>query len=336
MTLDSYQAAIAKASDKDYEGAIALFNQTLQDQPDLAEAYYQRGLAHFKLGDFQAAISDYTSTLHIESDKAKVYFARGLAHLSAHQLDRAISDAKQAILLKPDYAAAYNLIGTVRQQQGADRKAITSYKKAVEFYLDQRDITNCRRCLAQIRELQVQPAQPAPPIRPLIDPHEFLRQAVQKAKQKNYQGAIEDLNWAIEIDPLDAWAYASRGQVKANFGNLCGAIEDCQQAVVLFTQRADQEMAQQMGQTVQTLQTALQKNVKRTWAYQVMSAERMPYPDVEVGMPSRVVQKKLLRLVGDDRKIAAGLVKRLKLKHPGKPEDWYWEKAIYDLERDRS
>jgi hypothetical protein len=47
------------------------------------------------------------------------------------------------------------------------------------------------------------------------------------------------------------------------------------------------------------------------------------------------VQQKLLRLVGDDRRIAAGLVERLRLRHPGMPEDWYWEKAIYDLERDR-
>ena len=342
MTSDAYQAAIAKASEKDYEGAIALFNQILQDQPELAGAHYQRGLAHFKLGDFQAAIADYTSTLHLESDDAKVYFARGLAHFSAHQPDRAISDAKQAILLKSDYAAAYNLIGKVRQQQGTNRKAIASYKKAVEFYLDQRDIANCRRCLAQIRELQMQaqpssePVQPAPSIRPLINPHEFLKQAVQKAKQKNYRGAIEDLNWALEIDPLDAWAYASRGQVKANFGNLHGAIEDCQQASALFSQQANPDMAEKMQQTVQTLQTALQTAAKRTWAYEVMSVERLPRPEIEVGTPSRAVQKKLLRLVGDDRKIAAGLVKRLKLKHPGKPEDWYWEKAIYDLERDRS
>ncbi|ESA39134.1 tetratricopeptide tpr-1 repeat-containing protein [Leptolyngbya sp. Heron Island J] len=338
MTSESYQTAIAKASEKDYKGAISLFNQILQDQPDLAEAYYQRGLAYFKLGDFQAAIADYTNALRLESNEAKVHFARGLAHLSANQVERAIADAKQAILLKPDYAAAYNLIGTVRQRQGAARKAIASYKKAVEFYLDQRDITNCRRCLGHIRELQVQP-QPAPePVQsaPLIDPHKFLRQAVQKAKQKNYRGAMEDLDWALEIDPLDVWAYVSRGEVKANFGDLQGAIEDSQQAVVLFTQQANQEMAEQMRQTVQTFKTALQKAAKRTWAYQVMSVERMTRPDFGVGTPSRAVQKKLLRLVGDDRKIAAGLVKRLKLKHPGRPEDWYWEKAIYDLERDRS
>ena len=187
MNLTFYQQGIAKAGEKDYEGAIALFNQALQDQPDLAEAYYQRGLAHFKLGDFQPAIADYTKALQPDSDDAKVHFARGLAHLSANQLDNAIADAKHAILLKPDYAAAYNLIGTVRQRQGAAQKAISSYKKAVELYLDQRDIANCRRCLAHIRELQDQPhptpepTQPVTPLRPLIDPNEFLKQAVQKS-----------------------------------------------------------------------------------------------------------------------------------------------------------
>ena len=146
---------------------------------------------------------------------------------------------------------------------------------------------------------------------------------------------MEDLDWALEIDPLDAWAYASRSQVRANFGDLQGAIEDSQQAAVLFGQQANQEMAEEMRQAAQTLQTALQQAAKRTYSYQVMSVTRMTRPDIEVGTPSRAIQRKLLRLVGDDRKIAVGLVRRLKLKNPGMPEDWYWEKAIYDLERDR-
>ena len=336
-----YQQGIAKASEKDYRGAISAFNQALQNQPDLAEAYYQRGLAHFNAGDFQAAISDYTEALQIDVGDAKGYFARGLAYLSATNLEAAIADAKHAILLKPDYAAAYNLIGTVRQRQSAPLKAIASYKKAVELYLDQRDIANCRRCLRHIRELQAasQPSlesvQSAPPLPPLIDPNEFLQQAVQKAKNRNYRGAMEDLDWALQIDPQDAWAYASRGQVRTELGDFQGAIEDAQQAAVLFANQANQEMVEQMRQAVQALQTSLHQAAKRVSAYQFAPSTRVTRQDIEVGKPSPQVQRKLLRLVGDDRKIAVGLVKRLKLKNPGMPEDWYWEKAIYDLDRDR-
>ena len=45
--------------------------------------------------------------------------------------------------------------------------------------------------------------------------------------------------------------------------------------------------------------------------------------------------RKLLRLVGGDRKYAARILNQLSQKYPGKSHKWYLEKAIYDLERDR-
>ncbi|MEL6382983.1 MAG: tetratricopeptide repeat protein [Cyanobacteria bacterium J06626_18] len=342
-----YQQGIARAKAGNYSAAIAAFTRALQHQFDFADAYYQRGLVHFKRCDFTAAIADYTKALQHGGDDAGRYFARGLAYLSAQQPDAAIADAKQAILLDPASASAYKLIGRARQRQGDDQKAIASYKKAVELYLDQRDIESCRRCLGHIRKLQAQD-QPTPQPSsssstasesaagaqtPLTDPDEFLKRAMQKAQRKDYRGAMEDLDWAIQIDPQDAEAYASRSQVRADFGDFHGAIADLQQVAVLSANQSNPEKAQQLQETIQTLQAKAKQAAARTQYYGAGS--QTTYPDVEVGRPSPAVQRKLLRLVGDDRKIAVGLVKRLKLKHPGKPDDWYWEKAIYDLGRDR-
>jgi len=49
---------------------------------------------------------------------------------------------------------------------------------------------------------------------------------------------------------------------------------------------------------------------------------------------SRELENKLVRLV-QDRGIALRLVDKLQRTFPGKPESWYWEKAINDLDRDR-
>lgn len=46
------------------------------------------------------------------------------------------------------------------------------------------------------------------------------------------------------------------------------------------------------------------------------------------------LQNKLLMIVGD-KKVAERLIKQLRSKYPDETEAWYWEKAIYDLERDR-
>jgi uncharacterized protein YlxW (UPF0749 family) len=48
----------------------------------------------------------------------------------------------------------------------------------------------------------------------------------------------------------------------------------------------------------------------------------------------RQLEGKLNRLAGN-RSIAQRLLKQLKIKYPGKSAQWYYEKAIYDLERDR-
>ncbi|HEY9779246.1 MAG TPA: hypothetical protein V6D09_03785 [Leptolyngbyaceae cyanobacterium] len=47
------------------------------------------------------------------------------------------------------------------------------------------------------------------------------------------------------------------------------------------------------------------------------------------------LRKKLMRLLHDDRETANRLLSQAKLKHPNKSVDWYADKVIYDLERDR-
>jgi hypothetical protein len=49
----------------------------------------------------------------------------------------------------------------------------------------------------------------------------------------------------------------------------------------------------------------------------------------------RKTRKQLTAMVGGDQRTVERLLKNLRLKHPGESETWYWEKAIFDLERDR-
>jgi hypothetical protein len=47
------------------------------------------------------------------------------------------------------------------------------------------------------------------------------------------------------------------------------------------------------------------------------------------------LERKLLKLLGGNQNTAHRLIQQSKLRHPEKSADWHWEKAIYDLERDR-
>lgn len=342
MYQELYQQGMAKAAAGEWSAAIDLLSQVLQLQPDFGEAYYQRGRLYFKLSQFSAAIDDYSRALMENASDANLYYARSLAYLSAGSLESAIADAKDAIRLRSNWAAAYHLLGTVRQRQNITDKAIASYKKAAELYLDQQDVANCRRCLEQIRQLQ--PAQTSPlqtnqsNLPAPISAEEFLQQAVGKATFRSYSSAIEDLDWAIQIDPQDAQAYVCRAQVRAKFDDRWGAIADYRQAAKLYLDRADKAMAQQMLDKIEQLKASQVRTLQssqRSQGSQRQTSSRSFRQRPTTGRVSPAIQRKMLRLVGDDRKIAAGLVDRLRERHPGMPEDWYWEKAIYDLERDR-
>jgi len=50
---------------------------------------------------------------------------------------------------------------------------------------------------------------------------------------------------------------------------------------------------------------------------------------------SRNTRQRLLRLTGGNRAVADRLVGRVRSQHPERSEQWWWEKAIYDIERDR-
>ncbi|MDX2217023.1 MAG: tetratricopeptide repeat protein [Oculatellaceae cyanobacterium bins.114] len=338
MQQELYQHGLSKALAQDFQEAIAAFDQVLSESPEWAEVYYQRGLAHFKLGHVEQAIADYTQALELGLQSHAIHYARGLAYWITNNLEGAIVDTKQAILLKPGQAASYDLLGQLRQRQGDSLKAIASYRRAAELYLDNRDVSNCRRCLDKIQQLQ--PPSPAPSttssgvVQPLLTVEDFLQQAMSKAAQSNYRSAMEDLDWVMQIDPQDPQVYICRGQVHTQMGNLEAAIADYQQAARLFLDKADKAMAQQLLEQIGQLKIRLKKQLSQRQSVPPSSA-RSSRQIVPTGRPSRAIQQKLLRLVGNDRRIVAGLVERLKMKHPGMSEDWYWEKAIYDLERDR-
>ena len=52
--------------------------------------------------------------------------------------------------------------------------------------------------------------------------------------------------------------------------------------------------------------------------------------------PSQELKQRLYNLVGGNKEIAERLIDSEKERNPGYPEKWYWEKIVYDLERDRN
>lgn len=46
-------------------------------------------------------------------------------------------------------------------------------------------------------------------------------------------------------------------------------------------------------------------------------------------------RRQLLRMVGGNPSVAQRLVEQVRERYPNRSEQWCWEKAIYDIQRDR-
>ncbi|MGB5594673.1 MAG: tetratricopeptide repeat protein [Crocosphaera sp.] len=75
---------------------VANFSQIIRNNPEGADAYYQRGLSHQKLGDKTVAIEDYTEALHLDSTYAKAYHSRGILLAEISNKKQAVDDLRLA------------------------------------------------------------------------------------------------------------------------------------------------------------------------------------------------------------------------------------------------
>jgi tetratricopeptide (TPR) repeat protein len=303
-------------------------------------------------------------------------------------------------------------------------------KKAAQIYLEQKDAVNCRRCLDSISQIQATQRRAVM----LTETENFLNQAINKVKQGNYQGALGDFNWLLQVDPQNAKAWCYRGVVRCKLGNHQGAIQDLAQAMQLNPEDAQVRNHRglvriQLGdyrgaiddfsQLLQSQPNNIEAYINRGHAYRKLGDYRQAIEDYSRALslqpdeaqiychravarfdfqdrqgavddyqkaaniyfdkqdwsnyqqvldklkslpPSRSrsekatqfkfgdsslnqvssssqllseLQNRLLRLVGGYWDVATRLIDLAKQKYPGMPEDWYWEKVIEDIERDR-
>ncbi len=69
-----------------------------------------------------------------------------------------------------------------------------------------------------------------------MNDRDFYARAVTRALDKDYQGAVEDCNQAIALNPLFVEAYVERGVARYKLGDARGTLQDCNQALSINPQ----------------------------------------------------------------------------------------------------
>jgi tetratricopeptide (TPR) repeat protein len=239
----------------DYENAIKMFKQVLQDEPQATDAYYYIGEAYRMQKDYQAAHNAYQTAINIDADFAPGYLGRAIVthilypsedvssdfdnailldpHLVAAYIERgsyrrthndpngAIADEQTALGLIPDSALAYMYLALAQIDTGQEQVALDSAIKANQIDLT---LVPAYLVLAQayIANDQIDKATTAIQVYTIYSPEDvdaYLTLATVYNAIGQYQLALDSVNHYLNTNPKSAKGFNQRGLAYLNLDN---------------------------------------------------------------------------------------------------------------------
>jgi tetratricopeptide (TPR) repeat protein len=213
---------------RDLGKAIADYSEAIRLDPQLAEAYGRRGLAHARRGEDEQAIADLDTALRLDAEVLKpdtyqVFRSRGLAHFHRRELDAAVADHTEEIRRTPYYADGYLHRARAHLAKGELAAAIADFSEAIrvepfrpEGYIERGSIYlaqgDAERALADFDELirrhpNAKPAAPA-----------YRKRGEILEMRGDFAGALAAYEKALSLDPSDQSALAGRDRMRAALG----------------------------------------------------------------------------------------------------------------------
>lgn len=176
------------------------------------------------------------------SEEASKYVRSAGKKADAGDYQGALVDLNQAIAIDPQFADAYNNRAFLKQNHLQDLKgAIADFRQAAKLYRAQGDKANFTRVSnylptlgsATDRENSTTNVSAADSLTNLTKAKEYINSSERKYQARDYQGALNDTNQAIALNPKLANAYALRAAVKRELQDYQGAITDYNRAIAL-------------------------------------------------------------------------------------------------------
>jgi tetratricopeptide (TPR) repeat protein len=126
-------------SDEDEKAALA-FQEAINLDPDLAEAYFRLGLAQEALGKeqeaeetFKKAVTSYKKYLEQNGDDAEAHYNLGQTYAGLGLYSEAIREYRQATRLKQDDADIYYDLGAALTKLAQYDEAAAAFTKSLEI-----------------------------------------------------------------------------------------------------------------------------------------------------------------------------------------------------------
>lgn len=172
------QARALQEQRRDLE-ALQIYNQSIQLDPNLADAYANKGYILNKLGRYQEALTALDQAIRLNPNHTKAYEAKGFALNALSRYKDAFHILDRAILLNPYNAETYNQKGFALNALGRYQEALLAYDQALKL-----DPTNAEA---------------------------YNNKGFALNQLKRYEDALLAYDQAIRLNPNDDWAYDQKG-----------------------------------------------------------------------------------------------------------------------------
>lgn len=211
----------------DYEGAIAIYDEIIEDDRFVAMAkvvaYAARGITNGKLGNYQKAIADANQAIIVAPTTYTGYYSRGYTRIRWSEVEaengnhaksrtlyqNAINDYTESIQLDSKrtlrWAKIYNDLGWPKCLMG--KLEIERGNTAVAQTLYQEAVSECDKGL-----------QSNPKGTKLRRAATYHTRGIAKVALGAHTDAINDFNEAIQLNPSKARLYYDRGLAKKALG----------------------------------------------------------------------------------------------------------------------
>ncbi|MBD2005553.1 MULTISPECIES: tetratricopeptide repeat protein [Cyanophyceae] len=167
------------------------------------------------------AIEEYLKSPHKRTD-AKELYNQGVEEYQQGNYQESINKFDEALQIEPEFAAAYSYRGKAKAEMEDIHGARADYSKSLRLQGNQSELSH-----------------------DLGNVH---------YKLENYQTAIENYNWALDINPSFALAYCNRGRAYLKLEDKQKAIEDLRRAAELFDQQDNIEHNEEVQRILKTIQ----------------------------------------------------------------------------------
>jgi tetratricopeptide (TPR) repeat protein len=118
---------------KEFDPALADFEQAVRVAPDDEDAYYWRGQALLAMNRPEAAIQDFNEAIRLCHTCGVAFLHRGMAYGRLGQADLQMADYNSAIRLLPNYPLAYYSRGHAQAERRNFEQALADYSKAIDL-----------------------------------------------------------------------------------------------------------------------------------------------------------------------------------------------------------